>query len=229
MKGAVKFLHHNEQEILNSATGLQLVHLLSRLELATYRWFGPRGLVSLDDIWRWKSLVFYPRNSNAEDVHNGAVDFEVAWAELMKILARIIELRLAYTTDGTIKGQLDTDDRTSSAAEIQCLLRVWERTLPPSFQPTSAPSGTKRFVKSLNLKELSPPIYYRSLNIAVAMGTHLIERSFDVSPPFHPGICHVFTYSRCWIYAGTIHQASFHCKSIKNLHWRVRHVAMWSL
>src|SRR5271170_6593167 len=117
MRGAASIVRSRGADILYSNTGRQLIHLLSRLELATYRIFAVLDVPAID-FARWKTLVFYTQTSTVDDMHNGNVDFEIAWTELMKIMAQIVELRQILTAYGTTRGELDSSPRVAKGEEI---------------------------------------------------------------------------------------------------------------
>jgi hypothetical protein len=101
-----------------------------------------------------------------EDYSNGNSDFEYAWTEMMKIMVPVTVLRMVPRT-----GDRGTAERKREGEKIQEKLRDWERGLPASFQPIEAPEMMMILDDGILLQ--LDPIYYASLNIAVAMGTQL--------------------------------------------------------
>ena len=175
MRAAANIARDRRTELFGSNTGRQLIHLLSRLELATYRVFAVQDVRAID-FSRWKNLTFYTQTSTTDDMHNGNVDFEIAWTGLMKIMAQVVELRQVLTRWGTTKDKLDTEQRIVKGEEILELLRLWESSLPESFSPVTEPQQIINVPNRPILPELRP-IYYRSLNVAVVMGTQFIHTS----------------------------------------------------
>ena len=101
-------------------------------------------------------------------MYNGNSEFEYAWIEMMKIMVPVTVLRMVPRT-----GNRGTPERAAKGEEIQGKLCAWESSLGPSFIPIEPPD-TITLLEAPILQYLQP-IYYTSLNVAVAMGT---------APPF---------------------------------------------
>jgi hypothetical protein len=98
-----------------------------------------------------------------EDYTNGNSDFEYAWTEMMKIMVPVTVLRMVPRT-----GDRGTAERKRDGEKIQEKLQEWERGLPGSFRPIEAPE--MMMILDDGMVSQLDPIYYASLNIAVAMG-----------------------------------------------------------
>jgi hypothetical protein len=114
----------------------------------------------------WDKVGFDFETLTLEDFSNGNSDFEYAWTEMMKIMVPVTVLRMVPRT-----GDRGTAERKREGEKIQEKLRDWERGLPASFQPIEAPEMMMILDDGILLH--LDPIYYASLNIAVAMGTPL--------------------------------------------------------
>jgi hypothetical protein len=82
---------------------------------------------------------------------------------MMKIMVPITILRMVPRT-----GDKGTPQRKAEGEKIQEKLRIWEESLPASFAPIDPPEMMMILDHSI-LQHLQP-IYYVSLNVAVAMG-----------------------------------------------------------
>jgi hypothetical protein len=120
--------------------------------------------ISLDAIVEntWDTLDLDFETLTIEDMSNGNHEFESAWIQLMKIMVPVSVLRMFPTT-----GDRRTPERKAECERIHELLRRWEVSLPPSFDPIEGP-------ETMMILEDPPanlqPIYYATLNVAVAMG-----------------------------------------------------------
>ena len=85
----------------------------------------------------------------------------------MKIMIPVTVLRMVPQT-----GNRGTEDRKREFEKIMGMLRDWERGLPASFMSVETPETMS--LPTVAILEHLDPIYYGSLNVAVAMG----------SPPF---------------------------------------------
>lgn len=85
----------------------------------------------------------------------------------MKIMVPVTILRMVPRT-----GDRGTPERKAEGEKIQEMLRVWESSLPASFAPIGNPDMMMLLEDSI-LQQLQP-IYYGSLNIAIAMGMSTI-------------------------------------------------------
>ena len=97
-------------------------------------------------------------------MYNGNIEFEYKWTQMMKIMVPVTVLRMVPQT-----GNRGTDDRKEEYAKIIEMLRDWESELPASFLSIESPE-TIALPHAAILEHLDP-IYYGSLNVAVAMGT----------------------------------------------------------
>ena len=172
MLGAAGIVRNRGSDLLKTKTGCQLFHLFARLELASYRHFSLRGVVQ-DDFIRWKTLSFYPQMMTVKDRQNGNIEFELAWVELLKIMGRFMELRL----DMSIVEDLDlgSPEYLARGEEIEEMLRLWEYQLPASFMTIETPRAVQGLEAKTSIVQELNPIYYGSLNIAVAMGSPSIS------------------------------------------------------
>lgn len=82
---------------------------------------------------------------------------------MMKIMVPITILRMVPRT-----GDKGTLERKAEGERIQETLRSWEKSLPASFAPTEAPE--MMMILEDSMSHHLQPIYYISLNVAVAMG-----------------------------------------------------------
>jgi hypothetical protein len=98
-----------------------------------------------------------------EDVLDGTSDFEIAWAQLMKIMIPITVLRTVPRT-----GDRGTQERKEQGQRVQAMLNSWEQSVSGVFRPVTAPDTVVYLDNSI--LEYLQPIYYASYNIAVAMG-----------------------------------------------------------
>ena len=161
MHGAAQIVDIRGSDLRNSNAGRQLYHLFTRHQLAYYRRFKVLNLSSYD-LNRWKNLVYYTEVVNTYDIRDGHLDFEIAWLELMKIMTALIELRIGLGHND------DNPERRAKGAEIREMLKNWKITLSQQFQPIEMPEEVKPLESYIptGLK----PIFYRSLNAAIAMG-----------------------------------------------------------
>jgi hypothetical protein len=114
-----------------------------------------------DDFWDKAGLGI--ETLTIDDWSNGNGDFEYAWTQMMRIMVPITILRMIPTT-----GDKGTAERKAEGERIQQKLRDWEISLPGSFSPIDPPEMMMILDDSI-LQHLQP-IYYMSLNIAIAMG-----------------------------------------------------------
>ena len=161
MRGAAQIVRARGNDLRNSNAGRRLYHLLSRHELAYYCSYKVLG-VSPSEFNRWKNLVYYTESANADDIRDGHLDFEIAWVGLMKIVGALVELRVG------LEQADDTPERRTKGEEISEMLDNWKNSLPQQFRPIEMPEK----VKALNpwIPVGMDPIFYSTLNIAVAMG-----------------------------------------------------------
>ena len=82
---------------------------------------------------------------------------------MMKIMVPITILRMVPQT-----GDKGTPQRKAEGEKIQERLRNWEESLPPNFSPVEAP--VMMMILDNPILQILEPIYYISLNVAVAMG-----------------------------------------------------------
>ena len=143
------------------------MHLFGRLELSASRYVLMDHQLSTtamsSDYSYWDKVGSDFETLTLEDFSNGNSDFEYAWTEMMKIMVPVTVLRMVPRT-----GDRGTAERKRDGEKIQEKLRDWERNLPPSFQPIAPPE--MMFLEDGILSQLEP-IYYISLNVAIAMGT----------------------------------------------------------
>jgi hypothetical protein len=111
----------------------------------------------------WDKAALDLETLTIDDLNNGNSDFEYAWIELMKIMIPVTVLRMVPRT-----GDRGTPERKAEGRKIQEMLRAWESSLPASFAPVENPDMMMLLDNSI-LQHLDP-IYYSSLNIAIAMG-----------------------------------------------------------
>jgi hypothetical protein len=109
-----------------------------------------------------------------EDFHNGNSEFEYAWTEMMKIMVPITVLRMVPRT-----GDRGTPERKTQGEKIQEMLRIWKLNLPRSFEPIQPPELMMIIEDSVT--QHLQPIYYGSLNVAVAMGISFFPDKTDVA------------------------------------------------
>jgi hypothetical protein len=83
---------------------------------------------------------------------------------MMKIMVPVTILRMIPRI-----GDKGTPERKAEAERIQEKLRIWEESLPPSFSPIDPPEMMMILDHDSILEHLQP-IYYDSLNVAIAMG-----------------------------------------------------------
>ena len=167
LRGA-RIVRIREADILRSRTGCQLFHLFTRLELASYRHFSLRGIIPTD-VNRWKNLTFYKEMETAGDIRNGNVAVELAWVQLLKIMGRFMELRLNMNIEENFA--LGSFEYLARGKEIEDMLQNWANNLPECFLPIkTAPKAVQNLQARTAIVQELEPIYYRSLNIAVAMG-----------------------------------------------------------
>ena len=98
-----------------------------------------------------------------DDMYNGNSEFEYAWTQMMKIMIPVTVLRMVPQT-----GNRGTEERKAEFDKIMEMLREWESNLPASFLSIDSPE-TMTLPPAPILQHLDP-IYYGSLNVAVAMG-----------------------------------------------------------
>jgi hypothetical protein len=82
---------------------------------------------------------------------------------MMKIMVPVTILRMIPRI-----GDKGTPERKAEGERIQQKLQHWEQSLPPSFAPIDPPEMMIMLDDSI-LQHLQP-IYYNSLNVAIAMG-----------------------------------------------------------
>jgi hypothetical protein len=126
------------------------------------------SLTDLDPSY-WEKAAFDFETLTIDDMYNGNSEFEYAWTEMMKIMVPVTVLRMVPRT-----GNRGTPERAAKGEEIQEMLRVWENSLPGSFMSIEPPDTSS--IQAQILQHLQP-IYYSSLNVAVAMGI------FHAHPP----------------------------------------------
>jgi len=168
MLSGARIVRERGADLLSTTTGCQLFHLFARLELASYRHFSLRGVIAADVI-RWKNLTFYNQMATAREVRNGDVAVELAWVELLKITGRFMELRLDMSI--AENHALGSPEYLAQGDEIEEMLQNWVNHLPESFLPIESPRVLQNLESRTAITQEFKPIYYRSLNIAVAMGT----------------------------------------------------------
>jgi len=167
MQGGVSIVRERGTDLLKTRTGCQLFHLFARLELASYRHFSLRGVIP-EDFTRWKNLAFYTQMMTVKDLQNGNTAVELVWVDLLKIMGRFMELRLDMSIVEDLA--LGSPEYLARGQEIEEMLRVWETHLPVSFEPVETPRAVQGLEAQTPIVQELKPIYYRSLNIAVAMG-----------------------------------------------------------
>ena len=91
---------------------------------------------------------------------------------MMKIMVPITILRMVPRT-----GDKGTLERKAEGDKIQEKLRAWENSLPPSFAPIRAPE-MMMILDDDSITQLLEPIYYVTLNVAVAMGNYVFCDGF---------------------------------------------------
>ena len=116
----------------------------------------------------WENVALDIDTLTIDDWSNGNSDFEYAWIEMMKIMVPTTILRMVPRN-----GDKGTPQRKAEGEKIQEKLRVWEESLPVSFAPIEAPDIMMILDDSI-LQHLQP-IYYVSLNVAVAMGISILS------------------------------------------------------
>ena len=176
MQGGVGIVRERGADLLKTRTGCQLFHLFARLELASYRHFSLRGVIP-EDFIRWKNLTFYTQMTTVKDMQNGNIAVELAWVELLKIMGRFMELRLDMSIVEDLA--LGSPEYLARGDEIEEMLRIWETQLPPSFAPLESAGAVRGLEAQMSIVQELKPIYYSSLNIAVAMGIFSISFSFQ--------------------------------------------------
>jgi hypothetical protein len=82
---------------------------------------------------------------------------------MMKIMVPITILRMVPRI-----GDKGTPQRKAEGEKILEKLRIWEESLPASFAPVEAPA--MMMILEDSISHHLQPIYYCSLNVAVAMG-----------------------------------------------------------
>jgi hypothetical protein len=132
-----------------------------RYELAYYCDCKVLGVLP-SDFDRWKNIVCYTETANGDDIRDGNLDFELALVGLMRVMGSLVELRVGLGVDD------DTPERREKGAQIRAMLKHWKNTLPQQFKPIEMPKEVK-FLESCIPTGMNP-IFYRSLNMAVAMG-----------------------------------------------------------
>lgn len=103
-----------------------------------------------------------------DDMYNGNCEFEYAWTQMMKIMIPVTVLRMVPQT-----GNRGTEDRKREFEKIMEMLTEWEKGLPASFMTIDSPETTS--LPNVPILQHLEPIYYGSLNVAVAMGSSLSE------------------------------------------------------
>jgi hypothetical protein len=154
-------------ELLKTKPGCQLFHVFARLKLASYRHFSLRDVIP-EDFIRWQNLTIYTQMMTVKDVDNGNSEFELVWVELLKIMGRFMELRRNMSPIEDLK--LGSREYLAMGEEIEEMLRLWEDQLPRSFRPIKSPRAAESLEAQMPIVRELKPIYYGSLNIAVAMG-----------------------------------------------------------
>lgn len=125
----------------------------------------------------WNKAQFDLDTLTIDDIYNGNSDFEYMWTEMMKIMIPITILRMVPQT-----GNRGTEERKAEGQKIQEMLQGWEVSLPPSFMEIEPPE-TMMLLDTPILQHLQP-LYYASLNVAVAMGisfSDVTDRSTSLS------------------------------------------------
>lgn len=112
----------------------------------------------------WNKAQFDLDTLTVDDMYNGNSDFEYMWTEMMKIMIPVTILRMVPQS-----GNRGTAERKAEGRKIQELLQGWETSLPPSFMEIEPPE-TMVLLDNPILQHLQP-LYYASLNVAIAMGT----------------------------------------------------------
>ena len=174
MRGAAQIVDVRGSDLRNSNAGRQLYHLFTRHQLAYYRRFKVLN-VSSYDLNRWKNLVYYTEAVNLDDIRDGHLDFEIAWVELMKIMSALVELRIGLGQND------DNPEHRAKGTEIREMLKNWKNTLPQQFQPIEMPEEVKPLESYIPTG--MKPIFYRSLNAAIAMGK-IFTYAIDISALF---------------------------------------------
>jgi Fungal specific transcription factor domain len=166
MHSAAKIIRDHQGEILRSPIGRQLLHLYTRLELSASRhlFLDERSCMSNDAV-PLDLAVLDLETLKCEDYTNGTSDFEEAWIGIMKIMIPIAGLRMIPRTSD--RGTLE---RKIQGQQILDQLGTWEISGMALFQAVEAPA-TIVILPDFEIREYIEPIYYVSLNHAVAMGT----------------------------------------------------------
>lgn len=112
-----------------------------------------------------------------KDIENGDVDFELAWIGLMKILGKLMELRMDLNFREADKG-LGTSEVVAKGNMLRGMLGFWEMNLPLSFLPIDCPDAVKDIEANSRTGLQIQPVFYRSLKIAVALGTEIFTFTF---------------------------------------------------
>lgn len=153
---------------MKTPTGRQLFHLFTRLELSASLHLRidsqfTTGTCATDEDF-WEKAQFDIETLSIADMYNGNIEFEYKWTQMMKIMVPVTVLRMVPQT-----GNRGTDDRKEEYAKIIEMLREWESELPASFLSIESPETM--VLPHASILEHLDPIYYGSLNVAVAMGT----------------------------------------------------------
>jgi hypothetical protein len=227
LKGAIRFVRAREAHLLESYPGRQLIHLLSRLEVSQYRIMAISDpAVTTLDFRRWKNLEFCPPTSTA--MGSDAIDFDIAWLGLMKIMAQMLHLKSVYTGRGEVKGRIDSPQRATAGNELRERLQIWESTLPESFKPILEPREIATLPYMPVLADLKP-IYYRSLDVAVAMGIHQASPQTDGSSSIRHGNVHIGLYASWRFRAPQAHKDALYYSNTADNLGRTINEAMRSL
>jgi len=169
MRGAANIVREHNANLLKTPTGRQLIHLFARLELSASRLLLADTQLAANATSSgnyWDNVDLDLETLTIDDLSNGNSDFEIAWTEMMKIMVPVTVLRMVPRT-----GDRGTLERKTEGERILELLRNWENALPPSFIPIESPPLMEMLDDSI-LQHLQP-LYFNSLNVAVAMGIYL--------------------------------------------------------
>jgi hypothetical protein len=156
-----------QNSLEKTTLGHHLLQLFARLELATYRHVSVYR-ESAPPFDRWRGLTYSLQTPIVQELENGDVDFEVAWIGLMKILGNLMELRIdSRVGPDTTLGSFEL---FAKGEILRRMLGVWGTNLPTSFLPIQCPDVVKNLGGTARTDNEIDPIFYRSFQIAVAMG-----------------------------------------------------------
>ena len=176
MRGAANIVREHNANLLKTPTGRQLIHLFARLELSASRHLlidNQLAANATSEDTYWDNVDIDLETLTIDDLSNGNSDFEIAWTEMMKIMVPVTILRMVPRT-----GDRGTLERKAEGERILGLLRNWETALPASFIPIEPPAIMDMLDDSI-LQHLEP-LYFNSLNVAVAMGIFLSFKVIDI-------------------------------------------------